>query len=369
MKTLRIFVVRKWEIGFEAGPPLPLADLSRHKRSLGLLERCLQVAALRLAILVEYGAGSSVLVLGPRLLLEAARYRHVLGGLHQPVEVLRCEVEVHEGLDGLVMLQRVGAHVYEQRAREQILAGANGIFGGLDAVDGESPERAQVVLVVRVAEVSQCVRVARDALHEHVVVLAHLDVGLAADLLLVTHDDLVEEFVGARLRAGTIEVQWFIRPTRAHLAPARDLVLCGRFPNGLELLARDVLGPIVALLVHDDRDAVISNRDLDELDPVLLAHGYLLGRVYRPGSVRDLGVTLAEGLEAVAGSRAAYLDARVGVLFPEKLSRSLGDRVNGAGTFDGHIARDSLATTAPLITTGTTAGREIQRESQDKTQT
>src|SRR5215208_634745 len=164
MKTLRIFVVRRRETGFEAGPPLLLADPSRHKRSPGLLERRLQVAALRLAILVEYGAGSSVLVLGPRLLLEAARYRHVLGSLHQPVEVLRCEVEVHEGLDGLVMLQRVGAHTYEQRAREQVLAGADGVLCGRDAVNGERPERIQVILVVRVAEVAERVRVAGDAL-------------------------------------------------------------------------------------------------------------------------------------------------------------------------------------------------------------
>src|SRR5215213_8538366 len=147
-ETLRIFVVRKRETGFEASPPLLLADPSRHKRSLRLLERRLQVAALRLAILIEYGASSSVLVLGPRLLLEAARYRHVLGGVHQPVEVLRCEVEVYKGLDGFVLLQRVRAHVYEQRAREQVLAGADGVLGGPDAVDGERPERVQVVLVV-----------------------------------------------------------------------------------------------------------------------------------------------------------------------------------------------------------------------------
>src|SRR5215212_3791930 len=338
-------------VSFTAEPHLLQADPFWYTRSLRLLERRLKIAALGLAVGVIHGAGGAVLVLRPRLLLEAARYRHILRRLHQPVEVLRCEVEVHKGLDGLVVLQRVGAHVDEQRAREQVLAGADGILSGLDAVDGERPEGVQVVLVVRVAEVAKCVRVSRDTLHEHVVVLAHLDVALAADLLLVTHDDLVEVLVGARLRAGTIEVQWIIRPTRAHLAPPRDLVLRGRLPNGLELLACDVLGPIVALLVHDDRDAVVSDRDLDELDPVLLAHGHLLGRVYRPGSVRDLGVTLAERLEAVAGSRAADLDARVGVLFPEKLRRSLGDRVDGARTFDLDVARDGPTTI--LLSAGT----------------
>src|SRR5215212_5459577 len=101
-----------------------------------------------------------------------------------------------------------------------------------------SPERMESSVGLTPSTASALsVRGARDTLHEHVVVLAHLDVGRAADLLLVTYDDLVEVLVGARLRAGTIEVKWFIRPTRAHLAPPRDLVLRGRLPNGLELLA------------------------------------------------------------------------------------------------------------------------------------
>src|SRR5215210_2563893 len=337
-------------------------DPFRHKRSLGLLERRRQVATLRLTVLVEHGAGGAVLILRPRLRFQAVRYRHVLRRLYQPVQILLRDVEIHEGLYGLVVLQRVGAHVDEQRAGEQVLAGADGVLRWLDAVHGERPERIQVVLVVRVAEVAERVLVAGDALHEHVVVLAHLHVGLAADLILVAHDLPVEELVGARLGAGTVEIERLIGPVRAHLAPLRDLTLRGGLPHLLELFLRDVLRPVVALLVDDDRDAVVGDRDLDVLDPVLLAYGHLLGRVYGPGSVRDLDVALAEGLEAVAGSRTAYLDTRIGVHFPEKFSRSLGDRVNGAGTFDSDIGRDSPAT--PLATsTATTRGKE-QRQSQ-----
>src|SRR5215210_3308359 len=189
-----------------SGPSYVTSKPFQHKRLLRLLERRLQVAALRLTVFVEHGTGGAVLVLRPRHVLQAARYHHVLRRLHQPVEILLRDVEIYEGLDGLVVLQRVGAHVDEQRAGEQVLAGADGVLGGLDTVNGERPERVQIVLVVRVAEVAQRVRVAGDALYEHVVVLAHLHVGLAADLLLVTHDGLVEELVGARLRAGAIEV-------------------------------------------------------------------------------------------------------------------------------------------------------------------
>src|SRR5215212_1722917 len=333
-----------------AGPHMLQADQPLYERLLGLLERRLQVAALRLAVLGEHGAGGAVLVLRARLLLQAGWHRYVLRGLYQPVEVLLGDIEVHKGLDGLVLLQRVCAHVDEQRPGEQVLAGADGVLGGLDTVYGERPKRVQVVLVVRVPEVAERVLVAGDTLHEHVVVLAHLDVGLAADLLLVPHNGLVEELVGARLGARTVEAQLVVWPVGAHLAPARDLTLRGRLPDLLELLARDVRRPIVALLVDDDRDAVVGDRDLDELDPVLLAHGHLLGLVYGPGGVRDLGVTLAEGLEAVAGPRAADLDARVGVLFPEKLRRSLGDRVDRAGTLDVDTARDSLVTASAATT-------------------
>src|SRR5918993_563421 len=368
MKTLRSLVITNTGAGSEADPRMLQTMPSRHKRLLGLHERRLQVAALRLAVLVEDGAGGAVLVLRPSFLLEAVWHRHVLRRLHQPVEVLRCDVEVHKGLDGLVVLQRVGAHVDKERTGEQVLAAADGVLGGLDAVNSERPQGVQVVLVVRVAEVAERVRVAGDALHEHVVVLAHLDVGLAADLLFVCHDGLVEELVGARLGAGAVEVQRSIWPIRAYLTPLRNLAFGGRLPDLLELLARDVRRPVIALLVDDDRNAVVGDRDLDVLDPVLLADGYFLGRVYGPGSVRDLGVALAEGLEAVAGPRAADFDPRVRVLLPEQLRRSLGDRVNGAGTFDDDIARDSPATAA-LITAGTTAGRKTKRESQHKTQT
>src|SRR5215213_2996622 len=342
------------EIWGSASLPTPICYKQTHSDTYGslrLLQRRLQIAALGLAVGVIHGARGAVLVLRPRLLLQAGRQRHVLRRLHQPVEVLWYDVEVHKSLDGLIVLQRVGAHIYEQRAGEQVLAATDGVLGGLDTVNGERPEGVQVVLVVGVTEVAERVRVAGDALHEHVIVLAHLDVRLAADIFLVRHDSLVEELVGARLGARTVEVQWHIGPIRADLAPLGHLAFGGRFPDLLELLARDVRRPIVALLVHDDRDAVVSDRDLDVLDPVLLAHRHFLGRIYRPGSVRDLGVALAERFEAVAGSRTTYLDTRIGILFPEKLRRSLGDRVDGARTFNLDVARDCPTTI--LLSTGT----------------
>src|SRR5918997_1472583 len=330
--------------GTMSGSHMLQADPSRHKRLLRLLERRFQVAALRLALRVEHGAGGAVLVLGPRLLRQAARQRHVPRGLHDPVEVLLGQVEVHEGLHRVVVLERLGAHVDEQRAREQVIAGADGLLGGLDAVHGEHFERVLVDRVVGVTEVAERVRVARDALHEHVVVLARLVVR-AVDLLLVTHNDLVEELVGAGLGAGTVETQLPGWPLGTHLVPLRDLSLGGRLPHRLELLACYVGRPVV-LGVDHDRDAVEGHRDLYELDSVLLAHRHLLGHVYGPGSVGDLGVALAERLEAVAGAGAADLDARVRVLLQEQLRRRLGDRLHRAGALDADIAGYGFAATA-----------------------
>src|SRR5918992_1480509 len=286
--------------GSWASPHMLQADPFWHKRLLRLLERRLQVATLRLAPLGEHGAGGAVLVLGSRLLRQAAGQRHVLRGFHEPVEVLLREVEVHERLDRPVVLQRVGVHVDEQWAGEQILAGANGVSGGLDAVHRERLERVEVVLVVGVTEVAERVLVAGDALDEHVIVLAGL-----------------------------------------------------------------VVRAIRFLFVADDRDTVEGDRNLDDLDPVLLTDWHLLGHVYRPGSVRDLGVALAESLEPVAGSRAADLDACLRVLFPEQLRGCLGDRLHGAGAFDVYIARDIPTAAALAAASAATAGGQNERQGQN----
>src|SRR3712207_8107675 len=57
----------------------------------------------------------------PYTTLFRSRHRHVLGRLYQPVEVLWGEIEIHEGLDGFIVLERVGAHVDEERSGEQVL--------------------------------------------------------------------------------------------------------------------------------------------------------------------------------------------------------------------------------------------------------
>src|ERR687894_997661 len=327
------------------------AHTSLHTRLLRLLESRLEVAALRLTFRGEHGAGSAVLVLGPRLLRQAAGQRHVLRSLHQPVEVLLGDVEVQERLYRGVVFQRLRAHVDEQRAGEQVLAGADGVRGRLDAIHGERLERVPVVLVVRETEVAERVLVAGDALNEHVVVLAGLVVR-AVDLLLVPDDDLVEELVCPRLGARTVEAQLPVGPLGAHLVPLRNLALRPGLPHRLELLARDVGRPVV-LRVNHDRDAVESDRDLDKLDPVLLAHRYLLGHVYRPGSVGDLGVARAERLEAVTGPRTTDADACVRILFAEQLRSGLSDRLNRARPLDADLTGDRLAATTILLPTGT----------------
>src|ERR687898_2999381 len=79
---------QKMGAGYRAGLHMLLADPSRHKRLLRLLERRLQVAALRLAFRVEHGAGGAVLELCIGLLLQAGGQGDVLRGLHELVEVI-----------------------------------------------------------------------------------------------------------------------------------------------------------------------------------------------------------------------------------------------------------------------------------------
>src|SRR5918997_1541046 len=332
---------------------------------LRLLERRLQVAALGLALFREHGAGGLVLVLGPRLLGKAVGKGYVLGSLDEPTEVLLGEVEVHERLDRVVILQRLGAHVDKERAGEQVLAGADCLLAGRDPVDGERLEGVPVVLVVGVAEVPERVPVVRDALYEHVVVLAGLDVREPAGFLLVLDYGLVKELVGAGLRAGAVEADLLVGPLGVELAPLGDLLLGGGLPERLELVGGHV-GREVVLRVDDHGDAVEGHRDLDKLHPVLLAHRHLLGHVYGPGGVGDLGVALAEGLEAVAGARAADTYARLRVLLAEQLRRSLGYRLDRARPLDGDLAGDRLTATATLASpaAATTAGGNHERQGQ-----
>ena len=57
------------------------ADPSRYKQLLRLLERRLQIPALGISFLGKHGACGAVLILGARLLCQAAWQRHVLRGL------------------------------------------------------------------------------------------------------------------------------------------------------------------------------------------------------------------------------------------------------------------------------------------------
>src|SRR5918995_4680123 len=286
------------------------------------------------------GSGARGAILEPlaRLLCSGVGERNVLGLLHELVEVALLEVEVDELLDRWVFLERLRAHVDEQGSRERVFARLNRLPAGRDAINGECLELLLVLLEVAEAEVSQGVRVARDTLHENVIVLAGLVVRPARALLAV--DPLGEEVEGAGLRTGTVEVEPLLGPLGAHLVPLGNLALRLRSPHGRQLVERYVVSEVVPGVDHD-REAVQGHRNLDELDAVLLA-GLDLVVLYGPGSVRDLGISVAERLEAVTGTRApdGYLHVRV--LPIEPLGRRLGDGQHGAGALDGYLARATI---------------------------
>jgi hypothetical protein len=120
-----------------------------------------------------------------------------------------------------------------------------------------------------------------------------------------------------------------------------DLTLRRGLPERPELLKRYVVCEVVPRVDHD-RESIQGYRDLDELDAVLLT-GLDLIIFYRPGSVRDLGLSAAERLEAVAGTGPADSDPDVRILPIERLGCRLGDREHGAGALDGYLAGSTAA--------------------------
>src|SRR5215218_5112698 len=95
----------------EDGPATTGEIVLRQTALLRLLERGLEISALRLALVGEDGARGAVFPLLARLLLQAGWERHVPGLLHILVEIV--EVEVDERLDGLVLLESVRADIDE----------------------------------------------------------------------------------------------------------------------------------------------------------------------------------------------------------------------------------------------------------------
>ena len=74
-----------------------------------------------------------------------------------------------------------------------------------------------------------------------------------------------------------------------------------RLPDRLELLDGQAIAPIV-LGIHDDRQAVERDFELDVFDAVV-PHSLLLFVLDRPRGVADVDLTGGELLEAAAGAR------------------------------------------------------------------
>ena len=192
--------------------------------------------------------------------------------------------------------------VDEERAGERRVAAVPGCVdarcdAALAAVDLDGLERVRVLLEVRVAEVAEAARIARDRLHGDVVVLAGGVVGAARALLAV---DLVGEVVErTRVGARARERERLVREARVDLVPIGDLALCIGPPDRRELLDGEARRPVV-LGVDDDRKGVDADLELREVDTRLLAEGNLLLLVDRARGVRDVGLPRTEALEAAA---------------------------------------------------------------------
>ena len=126
----------------------------------------------------------------------------------------------------LGLLDRRALHVHEERPCERLVGAVLGRFDARRdaAVAGVDLERLQLVLVLVVvgeAEVAECALLARDAVDDHVVVLARAVVRAARALLAV--DRVGEVVEGARVGARPEELQLFVRQTRVDVLPTLDL--------------------------------------------------------------------------------------------------------------------------------------------------
>src|SRR5690606_5489266 len=143
--------------------------------------------------------------------------------------------------------------------------------------------------------------------------------------------DLVER---PRIHARAEQVNLAVRPAGAHLAPPGDRALRLRRPECLELVHRDVVDPR-GLWVHNDGNAVIGDRQLDELDAASGA-GLDFGAADGPRRVADVDLAAAEFLETSAGAGDADGHAGAGRGFLELLAHGFADGVDRAGPFDGN---------------------------------
>ena len=270
----------------------------------------------------------------PRSLVGRRGQRHVLHFLRQ----LRAmgHVVLHELLH-FGFAERLGTDVDEDRAGERGIGALGDRFEGgryrltLLVDDRHCPQLVLVLDVIGEAEVAQRVGVARDALHQHVVVLRGGEVA-ARGLRLADHR-LGEVIEGARIGARPEEIHRPVGPRRVDLGPAHHLALGGWLPHLLQFRDRQLLEERVLRIDHHG-EGVEGYRQFVEPDPGRLAivH-FLLGD--RPRGAGHVDLVAAEFLEAAAGARNADRHAD-GALFQflEILGHGFGNRKHGARAVD-----------------------------------
>ena len=216
--------------------------------------------------------------------------------------------------------ERLLLHVDEERARERLVGAVLRARdarrdAAVAAVDLECLERVLVLLEVGEAEVAEAALLARDAGDDHVVVLAGRVVGAARALLAV---DLVGEVVErAGVGAGAEKLHLLVGEGRVDILPAAHLRV--GLPDLLQLLGGEAVDPVV-VLVHDDREGVVRDLELDVVDAGVLADRrfFVLDRARGVGEV---GLAAAEALEAAAGAGDADRDLDARLLALELLRR------------------------------------------------
>ncbi len=100
-------------------------------------------------------------------------------------------------------------------------------------------------------------------------------------------------------------------------------------PDPLQLCGRQAVRPCV-LSVDRERDAVVGHEELDVADPGGMALGRL-GQPDRPGGVGQVGLVLAEALEAAARAGDPDDDAGTAVLALIRFGSGLRERRDRAG--------------------------------------
>src|SRR5919106_2041575 len=261
------------------------------------------------------------------------------GGFDDRVDVL--DVESDELLD-LRPLQRFSRRVDEQLPAQwcvrPVLDGVGARHHApAAAVDLQRLERLLVLLEIGKAEVAQGARRTLDGLDDHVVVLGRLVVGARGALLTVHLAGEVVERAG--VGAGSGQDQLLVGERRVDLVPVGHGR--ARRPDRVELLYGQAGGPVVVGVDHD-RQRVVGDRELVERDAGFVAKGDLVV-LDGTGGVGDVGLAVAELLEAAAGAGLADRDVHTRVLLHEELGRRAGQRKDGARTVDDDLAGQLFA--------------------------